>query len=81
LSIEKYPYSSYHNFPKLYEGNTNRLICLKCADEFGMHHAQNPLDPKGENTGCYGIACQCDGFYHNLFCLVPMLEEVMEKMI
>jgi len=62
-----------------YEGqNTAELICLNCGDKFGWHHGKNP---DGTMTKCYGISCTCDGFYHNLCCLTPIIEKALEKLI
>lgn len=57
-----------------YEGqNTTELFCLNCNHKFGWHHGRNQ---DGTMTKCFGIACPCDGYYHNLCCLEPLFERI-----
>jgi len=63
-----------HLEPPDYEGqNAAELICLNCGHKSGWHHGRNSDKTM---THCFGIACQCDGFYHNLCCLEPLFERM-----
>jgi len=66
----------YEGNPDYKGQNTAELICLNCDHKFGWHHAK---PTKTSTRICYGIACICDGFYHNLCCLVPAFEKVIKN--